>query len=312
MAPLGLRDVPGLRVGHWTDADGVTGCTVVLALDGAVAGVDVRGAAPGTRETDLLRPGSLVERIHAVCLAGGSAFGLAAADGVMAWLEERGIGFPTATGPVPIVPAAILYDLGIGRSDARPTAVAGRAACDAADRAEGPQEGSIGAGTGATVAKVLGPAATRMGGVGMAGRRLADGRVLAAMAVCNALGSVRHRDGSTIAGDPDAPLPTSAPPLLQQTTLAVIATDADLDRSQAGRLAQLGHDALARSIVPVHTPYDGDAVFALSTGRGQAMDPTTFMALGATAVEVLCEAIERGVLTASSRGGVPAARVGEA
>ena len=169
---LTLRDVRGLRVGHATNESAVTGCTVVLATDGAVAGVDVRGAAPGTRETDLLRPGSLVERIHAVCLAGGSAFGLAAADGVMSWLAERGIGFPTEGGPVPIVPAAILYDLGIGRADVRPTAADGVAACDAAERGDGPVEGSVGAGTGATVAKLSGPEGTRMGGVGMAGRAL--------------------------------------------------------------------------------------------------------------------------------------------
>jgi L-aminopeptidase/D-esterase-like protein len=307
MSQLSLRDVSGLRVGHATDADGVTGCTVVLAPGGAVAGVDVRGAAPGTRETDLLRPGSLVDRIHAVCLAGGSAFGLAAADGVMAWLAERGIGFPTGAGPVPIVPAAILYDLGVGRPDARPAGADGRAACDAAERGDDPVEGSIGAGTGATVAKLSGPEATRMGGVGMAGRRLPSGHVLSAMAVCNALGSVLARDGRVIAGPPAGELPTAAPGHLEHTTLAVIATDAGLDHVQCRRLAQLGHDALARSIVPVHTQYDGDTVFALSTGGGAAIEPLQFMALGIVAVEVLCEAIERSVLTATSRGGVPVA-----
>ena len=307
MGQLSLRDVAGLRVGHATDPDGVTGCTVVLAPDGAVAGVDVRGAAPGTRETDLLQPGSLVERIHAVCLAGGSAFGLAAADGVMAWLAERGIGFPTEGGPVPIVPAAILYDLGVGRPDVRPTGADGRAACEAAERADGPVEGSIGAGTGATVAKLAGPGGARMGGVGMAGRRLPSGHVLAAMAVCNALGSVVGRDGEVIAGPPIGELPSAVPGHLEHTTLAVIATDADLDHVQCRRLAQLGHDALARSIVPVHTAYDGDTVFALSTGGGGAMAPDELMGLGIMAVEVLSEAIERSVLTATSRGGVPVA-----
>ena len=303
--PLTLRDVRGLRVGHATNEAAVTGCTVVLATDGAVAGVDVRGAAPGTRETDLLRPGSLVERIHAVCLAGGSAFGLAAADGVMSWLAERGIGFPTEGGPVPIVPAAILYDLGIGRADVRPTAADGATACHAAERGDGPMEGSVGAGTGATVAKLSGPEGMRMGGIGMAGRALADGHVLAAMAVCNALGSVVGRDGRVIAGPPVGSVPSEAPRHLEHTTLAVIATDADLDRSQCGRLAQLGHDALARSIVPVHTTYDGDTVFALSTGSGAAMAPGEFMGLGIAAVEILSEAIERSVRTATSRGGVP-------
>jgi L-aminopeptidase/D-esterase-like protein len=286
---LSLRDVRGLRLGHATNERAVTGCTVVLATDGAVAGVDVRGSAPGTRETDLLRPGSLVERIHAVCLAGGSAFGLAAADGVMGWLAQRGIGFPTEGGPVPIVPAAILYDLGIGRSDVRPAAADGAAACDAAE------------------AKLSGPGGMRMGGVGMAGRALTDGHVLAAMAVCNALGSVVGRDGRVIAGPSPGSLPATTPSHLEQTTLAVIATDADLDRSQCRRLAELGHDALARSIVPVHTLYDGDTVFALSTGSGAAMPQGEFMGLGIAAVEVLSEAIERSVLAATSRGGVPTA-----
>jgi L-aminopeptidase/D-esterase-like protein len=306
---LTLKDVRGLRVGHATNEAAITGCTVVLATDGAIAGVDVRGAAPGTRETDLLRPGSLVERVHAICLAGGSAFGLAAADGVMGWLAERGIGFPTEGGPVPIVPAAILYDLGIGRADVRPTAVDGAAACDAAERGHGPIEGSVGAGTGATVGKLSGPEGVRMGGVGMAGRRLPEGRVLAAMAVCNALGSVVGRDGRVIAGPSRDSMPKATPSHLEHTTLCVIATDADLDRSQCHRLAQIGHDALARSIVPVHTLYDGDTVFALSTASGEAMPPAAFMGLGIAAVELLSEAIERSVLSATSRGGVPA--VGE-
>ena len=307
MGSLSLRDVAGLRVGHATNESAVTGCTVVLASDGAVAGVDVRGAAPGTRETDLLRPGSLVERIHAVCLAGGSAFGLAAADGVMTWLAERGIGFPTEGGPVPIVPAAILYDLGIGRADVRPTAADGAAACDDAQRSDGPAEGSLGAGTGATVAKLSGPGGIRMGGIGMAGRRLDDDHALAAMAVCNALGSVVDRTGRVLAGPQHGTPLGAAPRHLEHTTLAVIGTDANLDRAQCRRLAQLGHDALARSIVPVHTPFDGDTVFALSTGDGTAMAPGEFMVLGVAAVEILSEAIERSVLTATSRGGIPTA-----
>jgi L-aminopeptidase/D-esterase-like protein len=306
MESLTLRDIRGLAVGHATNEDAITGCTVVLAADGAVAGVDVRGAAPGTRETDLLRPGSLVERIHAVCLAGGSAFGLAAADGVMSWLAGRGIGFPTEGGPVPIVPTAILFDLGIGRSDVRPTAADGSAACDAAERGDGPVEGSVGAGTGATVAKLAGPPAIRKGGVGMAGRRLSNGHIVAAMAVCNALGSVVGRDGRIIAGSRHMAVPTESPPILEHTTLAVVATDADLDRAQCHRLAQMSHDALARSIVPVHTQYDGDAIFVLSTGSGASMEPGAFLELGIVAVEILSEAIERSVLTATARGGVPA------
>ena len=307
MEQLTLRDVRGLRVGHVTDADGVTGCTVVLATDGAIAGVDVRGAAPGTRETDLLRPGSLVERIHAVCLAGGSAFGLAAADGVMRWLAERGIGFATEGGPVPIVPAAILFDLGIGRADARPDGgrrlrrVRGGRVGRGADR--GQRRGRDG-----RHRRRSWPVRQRSGraACGTAARRVGDGRILAALAVCNALGNVVGSDGRMIAGSRHLPAPPLAPRHLEHTTLAVIGTDLDLDRSQCTRLAQLGHDALARSIVPVHTMFDGDTVFALSTGDGTTMDAGDFMGIGMLAVEVLSEAIERSVLTATSRGGVPA------
>jgi L-aminopeptidase/D-esterase-like protein len=308
---LTLRDVPGLRVGHATDADGLTGCTVVLAPDGAVAGVDVRGAAPGTRETDLLRPAALVERIHAICLAGGSAFGLAAADGVMRYLAERGIGFPTTGGPVPIVPAAILYDLGIGSADARPGPDHGLAACEDAMRGDGPLEGSVGAGAGATVAKLAGPEHAVKGGVGTVARRQPDGSTLGALAVTNAVGSVVARDGRMLAAPRRSPAPgeaASAP--FENTTLAVIGTDASLDRAQCHRLAELGHDALARSIVPVHTMYDGDAVFAMATGTGAPLGVETFVALGIAAVELLSEAIERSVLLAEPRGGVPAAPAG--
>lgn len=305
---LTLRDVPGLRVGHATDAAGLTGCTVVLAADGAVAGVDVRGAAPGTRETDLLRPTALVERIHAVSLAGGSAFGLAAADGVMRYLAERGIGFATSGGPVPIVPAAILYDLAIGSADARPDATHGRDACEDAMRGDGALEGSVGAGTGATVAKLAGPENAVKGGVGSAARRLPDGSMLGALAVTNAVGSVVARDGRVLAAprQPSAP-GEAAPAPFENTTLAVIGTDASLDRAQCHRLAELGHDAFARSIVPVHTMFDGDTVFAMATGTGAPIGVEAFVALGIAAVEVLSEAIERSVLLAEPRGGVPSA-----
>ena len=305
---LTLRDVPGLRVGHATDAEGITGCTVVLAPDGVVAGVDVRGAAPGTRETDLLRPTALVEQIHAVCLAGGSAFGLAAADGVMRHLAERGIGFATGGGPVPIVPAAILYDLGIGSAEARPGAAHGIEACEDAMRGDGPLEGSLGAGTGATVAKLAGPEHALKGGVGSIARRLPDGSMLGALAVTNAVGSVVARDGRVLAAPRSAPAPGEAAPApFENTTLAVIGTDASLDRAQCRRLAELGHDALARSIVPVHTMYDGDVVFALATGTGAPLSVEAFVALGIAAVELLSEAIERSVLRAEPRGGVPRA-----
>jgi L-aminopeptidase/D-esterase-like protein len=314
----GLTDVPGLLVGHATDEEGITGCTVILAPDGAIAGVDVRGSAPGTRETDLLRATALVERIHAICLSGGSAFGLAAADGVMQWLSERDIGLETGVRRVPIVPAAVLFDLMLGDPNATPDAAMGRAAAEAAN--DGPiGEGSIGAGTGATVGKLAGPQAVSKGGVGTAARRLRDGRVIAALAVTNAVGNVVDREGRILAGarnpnggfiDAEELLGANRPdePLGRfgtNTTLAVIGTDAPLDRAGCRKLAELGHDALAIAIRPTHTMLDGDTVFALSTGSGTPISATELVALGAAATSVLVEAIERSVLTAQGRGGIP-------
>ena len=289
---LTLRDVPGLRVGHWTDATGLTGCTVVLAPDsGAVAGVDVRGSAPGTRETDLLRPTALVERINAICLAGGSAFGLAAADGVMRRLSERGIGYATGIRPVPIVPAAILFDLGVGDPLAVPDADAGYAATLAAERNDDPLEGRVGAGTGATVAKMAGPEGAKPGGVGSAARRLTDGSIVGALVVNNALGDIHARDGTPLvraAGAPEAPAAGN-------TMLVVVGTDANLDRAQCRKLAELGHDALAIGIRPAHTMFDGDVVFTMSTGDGSRLPPDAFTALGVASVDAVGEAIERSV-----------------
>lgn len=311
---LTIRDVPGLGVGHWTDVAAATGCTVVLAPDrGAVAGVDVRGAAPGTRETDLLRPTALVERINAVCLAGGSAFGLAAADGVVRRLAERGTGFPTGIRPVPIVPAAILFDLGVGDPYAFPDADAGYAATVAAEANHGPLEGRLGAGTGATVAKLAGTGGGSPGGIGSAARRLADGALVGALVVNNALGAIHARDGRLLVGpalplaggvpssSPFAPGPPSAP--IGNTALVVVATDAPLDRGQCRKLAELGHDALAIGIRPAHTMFDGDVAFALSVGDGEPMGPDRFMALGMAAVDAIGEAIERSVGGASTAGG---------
>jgi L-aminopeptidase/D-esterase-like protein len=293
MSPVAsIRDVPGLRVGHWTDAEARTGCTVVLAPDeGAVAGVDVRGSAPGTRETDLLRPTALVERIHAICLAGGSAFGLAAADGVMRRLAERGVGVHTGVRPVPVVPSAILFDLGVGDPMAHPDADAGHLATIAAETNDGPLEGAVGAGTGATVAKLAGPERALPGGVGSAARPAPDGAVVGALVVCNALGNVFARDGRPLAVA-DA---TELPPPIVNTTLVVIGTDAALDRAQCRKLAELGHDALARSIRPVHTMFDGDVVFAMSVGDGSRADPDAFFALSELALDAIGEAVERSV-----------------
>ena len=307
---LSIRDVPGIAVGHSTDAVGVTGCTVVLADGGAVAGVDVRGSAPGTRETDLLRPTALVERIHALCFAGGSAFGLAAADGVMRYLAERGIGFDTGARPVPIVPAAILFDLFVGSASAAPGPDDGYAAAEAAARGDGPLEGRLGAGTGATVGKLAGPELTSSGGVGSAAMRLPDGSTVGALVITNAVGNVVARDGLILAGVRDAaggfvdasalllagPPPGRVPPSGTNTTLALVATDAKLDRAQCSRLASQAHDAMALAIFPVHTVLDGDTVFALSTGRLPAPDGLGgLLSLGGAAVETLRTAIERSV-----------------
>jgi L-aminopeptidase/D-esterase-like protein len=300
-----LTDVAGIRVGHWTDLEGGTGCTVILCEPAAVGGVDVRGAAPGTRETDLLRPGSLVERVNAVLLTGGSAFGLDAASGVMRFLEERGVGVSTAAGPVPIVPAAVLFDLTLGRADRRPHAAAGYAACLAAGATV--EEGSVGAGTGATVAKLNGPAGALKSGIGTASRRLPDGTVVAALAAVNALGSVFDpATGALIAG----PRIGGSAVLRSfgagtNTTLGVVATSASLDSAAVNRLATLAHDGLALAIRPAHTQYDGDTIFALALSTPHT-GPPDLVALGAAAAEVVAESVLRGVRAARGLHGVPA------
>jgi L-aminopeptidase/D-esterase-like protein len=296
--------IPGMRVGHWTDLEAATGCTVVLctAAHGALAGVDVRGAAPATRETDVLRPGNLVGRAHAILLTGGSAFGLAAATGVMRFLEERGAGFFTQAGPVPIVPAAALFDLGIGRADVRPDATAGYAACLAAS--EIVEEGCVGAGTGATVAKLGGWAGAVKSGIGSAAQTLADGTRIAAVLAVNAVGGVYEpRTGGALAlprtSEPGAPVLGGT-----NTTIGVIATTAPLDAPGINRLASIAHDGLALAIRPAHTAYDGDTLFALAlpAPESAATNPVT---LGQAAVEVVAEAIVRAVRAATSLHGVP-------
>lgn len=305
-----ITDVAGIRVGHHTDARRPTGCTVVLCESGAVAGVDVRGAAPGTRETDLLDPSNLVDRVHAVLLSGGSAFGLDAATGVVRWLESRGAGFSVGPAVVPIVPAAVLFDLWIGDSSIRPDAHAGFAACEAAS-GDPPAQGSVGAGAGATVGKLFGPERTMKGGIGTASVRVAGVTVGAIVAV-NAVGDVLGPDGEVIAGARtadgrdlqrtsgtilagEAPRP---PARGESTTIGVVATDAVLTKAQARRLAQVSHDGLARAIDPVHTMFDGDTMFALATGaRGVSPDLTT---LGIAAAAATATAVRRAV--AHARG----------
>jgi L-aminopeptidase/D-esterase-like protein len=305
MANTSITAIPGIRVGHWTDLDAATGCTVVLCEDGPIAGVDVRGGAPATRETDLLRPGSLVGRAHAILLSGGSAFGLSAATGVMRFLEERGVGYTTVSGPVPIVPCAALFDLGIGRSDVRPDADAGYAACQAAG--ETVEEGCVGAGTGATVAKLGGPAGAIKSGIGTACLTLLDGTLVAAIVAVNALGSVYD----PINGDPIA-LPRSEktgwriPFTGTNTTIGVIATTARLDSVGVNRLASIGHDGMAMAIRPSHTLYDGDTLFAVSLPAVDAPEPDQ-LALGRVATDVVAEAIISAIRAARPLHGIPSA-----
>ena len=320
-----IGDVPGVRVGHYTDGTALTGCTVVLTEGGAATAVDVRGGAPGTRETALLAPGRTVDRTHAILLAGGSAFGLAAADGVMTWLRERGIGFATVAGPVPIVPSAILYDLALG-APLHPDAAAGRAACDAAQFVgDAPlAQGNVGAGTGATVGKLRGGAGATKGGLGSASVRLSLGALgtvtVGALVAVNAFGDVRDpATGRIVAGARAegggwldtaialaAGFPAPAAAAGTNTTLAVVATDAPLDGSSAARLAGNAHDAFARAIWPCHTPFDGDTIFALSTRPGR-IAPAQLAALSVAAEATLTRAILRAVMAATGAGGVPAA-----
>ncbi len=314
MNPQGsITDVEGIEVGHWTDPDGVTGCTVVLCRGGAVAGVDVRGSAPGTYGTDVLEPTATVQRIHAVLLTGGSAFGLSAVDGVMRWLEERGIGFQVGNIRVPIVAGAVIFDLGVGRPDHRPGPEAGYAACQAAG--PGPvEEGSVGAGTGATVAKGLGLELGYKGGLGTASRRLPDGVVVGALVVVNAVGNILDpATGRVVAAprDPETGEPVTDPARLlarrlfpaQNTTIGVVATNVALTKAEARKLAQMAHDGLARAIWPVHTSYDGDTVFGLSTGRFRP-DWAEVGLLGAVGAELVATAVLRAVYLARSLGGV--------
>ena len=309
MFPGAITDIAGLRVGHFTDSRRPTGCTVLLCETGAVAGVDVRGAAPGTRETDLLHPLATLEQVHALLLTGGSAFGLAAADGVMRWLDERGFGVPVGPARVPIVPAAVLFDLWLGDARIRPDAAAGYAACEAAS-AQPPAQGNFGAGAGASVGKLFGIANAMKGGIGSAAVRV--GRItVAALVAVNAIGDVVDPvSGRVIAGargaDGRTPLGTTAalcagqlPAKLMDgmaTTIGIVATDARLTKAQTNKLASMAHDGLARSINPVHTATDGDVMFALATGGAHL--PGNLTVLGALAAEVTARAVLNAVCAA--------------
>jgi len=311
----GITDVRGIRVGHATDPVGLTGCTVVICEKGAVGGVDQRGGAPGTRETDLLRPMHLVQQIHAVVLAGGSAYGLAAADGVMRYLEENRVGLDIRVARVPIVPAAILLDLELGDPSARPDAAMGYAACRAAHG--GPvDEGNVGAGTGASLGKILGMSRAMKSGLGTSAVSLGGGLVVGALVVPNPLGDVVSPDtGEVIAGVRElrsnqvtetlrvmrGMLGKAALRFASNTVIGVVATNARLSKEEANKVAQMAQDGIARAIRPAHTMFDGDTLFALATGDKRA----DVNLVGAYATEVVAEAIVRGVRAAEGAGGLP-------
>ncbi len=315
-----ITDVPGIKVGHYTDKEAATGCTVILCEEGAVAGVDVRGSAPGTRETDPLRPMSVVGQAHAILLSGGSAFGLEAAGGVMRYLEERGYGHDVGVAKVPIVPAAILFDLRLGSARVRPGPEEGYQACLAASA--GPAaEGCVGAGTGATVGKMLGPERMTKSGLGTASEKLGDITIGAVVAV-NAFGDVVDPEtGEVIAGPRDIEhggffrtidimkkIKESKSPVLTNTTIGVVATDARLNKEQVNKVAQMAHDGLARAIRPAHTMVDGDAIFVLSTAKEGEAGVEDVTIIGSIAAEVIARAVVRAVRQAESLAGVPAAK----
>ena len=314
-----ITDVQGIKAGHFTDSRRPTGCTVLIFEKGATAGVDVRGAAPGTRETDLLSPLNSVQKIQAILLSGGSAFGLDAATGVMRYLEEHGLGFHAGPVVVPIVPAAIIYDLGVGDSKIRPTADSGYKACEAASA--GPVvEGNVGAGAGATVGKMFGAKLAMKSGIGTASIRVGKtGIVVAAIVAVNAVGDVVDpKNGEIVAGarNPDGAgfLDSMAQlragrqvemPVGANSTIGVVATNAAFDKAQVTKIAQMAHDGLARTINPVHTLADGDTIFAVATGAVSVR--ANHGSIGALAADVMAQAVLRAVRSARGLAGLPSA-----
>jgi L-aminopeptidase/D-esterase-like protein len=312
-----ITAVPGIKVGHFTLAARPTGCTVILAEAGATTGVDVRGAAPATRETDLLRPGNLVQIAHAVVLSGGSAFGLDSAAGVMRYLEEKKIGFEFGRSHVPIVPAAALFDLSVGDGTIRPAADCGYQAAKNASTAPA-QEGSVGAGAGAKVGNATGRG--MKGGIGSAAVTLPNGLIVAALVATNGFGDIIDPStGQIVAGarTSDGQAFADARKLLrsgairfgtpgQNTTLGIVATNAVLTKTDVTRVAEMAHDGFARAIVPVHTPVDGDAIFAMATGSKTGIADVG--QIGALAADVMAEAIVRAARQATGVAGIPAAR----
>ncbi|MED4783036.1 P1 family peptidase [Brevibacillus choshinensis] len=314
LAEGSIVDVPGVKVGQVSDEKALTGCTVIVLEKGSACGVDVRGSAPGTRETDLLNPINSVQEVNAVVLTGGSAYGLDAASGVMRYLEEQGQGYNVGVGVVPIVPAAVIFDLSIGSYKIRPDQQMGYEAARSATKQQ-VQQGNVGAGTGATVGKLAGMKRAMKGGLGSASRRLPNGLVVGAIVAVNAVGEVRHPlTGEILAGarDDDGKIrdslswmiDASTPPAPSgtNTTIAVVASNANLNKVQANKIAQMAHNGLAKTIHPVHTMSDGDTVFAVATGGVDA----SVNLVGALCVEVLAEAVVNAILSAKGAGGVPA------
>ena len=313
-----LTRISGIKVGHYTALDAATGCSVILCPPGTVGAVDVRGGAPGTRETDLLQAHNLVAEVTAVSLSGGSAYGLATADGVMRWHSERGLGYGSRSGAVvPIVPAAILFDLTVGRPGIRPDAAAGYKACKAASAAPVAM-GSLGAGTGARIAAIAGDERASKGGIGSAATVVPNGVVVAALMAVNAVGNVIGEDGKILAGlrsregagfvsvlDEMARMSAAGdgPASRENTVIGVVATNGRLNKAQAQKVAQMAHDGIARAINPAHTMYDGDAIFALATGE-VAADTTI---VGAFAAEMVASAVRRAASRATSLAGIRAA-----
>jgi L-aminopeptidase/D-esterase-like protein len=320
LSPGAATDVAGIEVGHATDAAALTGCTVVLCREGAIAGGAVRGLAPGTRETDLLRPGGLVERVNAVLLTGGSAFGLAAADGVMRYLEEQGFGYDTGVARVPIVPAAVLFDLGLGDGAVRPDVTMGYEACVAASERPA-EQGNVGAGCGASVGKWMGASHATKGGLGTASLE-AGALTVAALIAVNALGDVVDPEtGVTVAGArrPDGPGFVGSDLLLSRpmdasttptgnTVIGVITTNARLDQAQANAIAGIAHDGLARVIRPSHTLYDGDTLFCLAPGGADSVPVGSLVQIGEMAAQAVSCAILNAIWSAHDAGGLPCAR----
>ena len=323
-----ITDVEGIQVGHAHDLEALTGCTVILCKEGAIGGVDQRGGAPGTREVDGMHPMHLVNQVHAIVLSGGSAFGLDSASGAVRFLEAQGVGFDVRVARVPIVPAAILFDLGIGRADVRPDPEMGYQACLNASNAP-PAEGNVGAGAGAPVGKIMGMSQAMKSGIGTASMEIGNGVIVGAIVAVNAFGDVINpQNGAIIAGARSVdvgPLHIDdagyfANTMLvmkslvgktmlgfasrENTVIGVVATNADLNKEDINKVAQMAHDGLARTVCPAHTMVDGDTIFALATGK----KPADVNIIGAFGAEVFAQAVLRAVYNAESVGGLPAAK----